>query len=326
MPQHRMTTEEFKNKVYTKHGDKVEILSEYIGQTEPIDILYHCEKHGDIYKTLNAKNIFGISFQPCKECDLEKKSISGHNKFKTKEELYKRLKKYIEEQGGNLISKKWTKAKDDYMIECGEGHIFITTADCLLGKKQWCPYCYGRKGDFQEEIENIVESKNGILLSRYSSAKTHVKVRCNIHNYEWEITPSNLRKGRWCPICNLPYSEKVVYDYLINNKYIFKIQYTFDDLKSENDELLKFDFAILDNLNNVLGIIEIDDQEHRYNTKQPRRLKSRERDIQKNKYCKNNKIPIFRLEYKLNKKYLSYDWYYNYINNTLYTYLIKISS
>ena len=56
----RRTTEQFKEDVFKKHGDKVEILSEYLGDTKPIDILYHCEKHGDVYKTLNAKNIFGI--------------------------------------------------------------------------------------------------------------------------------------------------------------------------------------------------------------------------------------------------------------------------
>lgn len=66
----RRTTEELKEQVKEKHGDKVEILSEYLGGTKPINILYHCEKHGDV-STINAKNIFIPSFNPCKQCASE---------------------------------------------------------------------------------------------------------------------------------------------------------------------------------------------------------------------------------------------------------------
>ena len=51
------TTEWFKQKVKEYHGDKVEVLSEYLGSEKPIKILYHCEKHGDTEKTINAKNV-----------------------------------------------------------------------------------------------------------------------------------------------------------------------------------------------------------------------------------------------------------------------------
>ena len=139
--------------------------------------------------------------------------------------------------------------------------------------------------------------------------------------------PLNLRKGRWCPICNLPYSEKVPYDYLIDNypNHNIRVQYTFDDLMGENGEHLKYDFGILDDDNKLLGLVEIDDEEHRYNHTQPRRVRARERDHIKDKYCEDNNIPLFRLDYYNGRKiFQDKDWYYNYIHTNLNEFLNSI--
>src|ERR1035437_5415272 len=315
-----MTTEEFKQKVFLKYGDKVEILGDYTGQNNRLNFIYHCDIHGDTNKSLNAKNITGITFAPCLQCANELKSKQAKLASRDPNFLYIRLKDYVESKGGKLISKEWTKAKDLYEVSCGNPNHpnFFSNADSLVNKPQWCPYCSGRKGNFQEEFNNIITNKNGTLLSNYTQAKTHLKVKCNIHNYIWDITPTNIKKGRWCPICNLPYSEKVLYDYLVNNNYNFKVQYYFDNLITDENELLRFDFAILNNDNNLNILIEVDDDEHRYNHKQLRRVIARQRDELKNNYCKNNNINLYRLEYKNKSEFFKdYDWYYSYINDNL---------
>ena len=324
------STDTYKQKVFAKRGDKVEILSEYLGGTEPIDFVYHCEKHGDTYKTLNAKNVTASCFQPCKQCDLELKSQKAKVAIKDKGYQYRRLQEYCRSMGGELISTEWTIAKDLYEVDCKvDGHPnFFSNADSLLNKPQWCPACYGRTGEFQKEMEDIVNSKNGTLLGTYEGAGIHLSVTCNEHNYTWDIMPLNLRKGRWCPICNLPYSEKVPYDYLVDTypNYNIRVQYTFDDLMGENGEHLKYDFGILDDDNNkLLGLVEIDDEEHRYNHTQPRRVRARERDHIKDKYCEDNNIPLFRLEYYNGKDiFKDRDWYYNYIHKNLNEFLNSI--
>ena len=326
----RRTTEQFKQDVYKKHGDKVEILSEYIGNTYPIDILYHCEKHGDIYKTLNAKNIFGKSFQPCKQCDLELKSMKAKLAVRDKNYQLKRLQEYCESMGGKLISTEWTTAKDLYEVDCGnpEHPNFWSNADSLLNKPQWCPYCCGRKGDFNTKYKEIIESNDGQMLSDYIDGKTHIKVKCNKDGYEWDIYPSNIGKGRWCPLCHLPYSERVPYDYLVDTYSDLKIiiQHGFDDLRGEVNELLRYDFGIFNLNDKLLGILEIDDEEHRYNHKQERRIKARERDKIKDKYCLDNNIPLFRLEYSHNKTFKNRDWYYQYIDDNLKDFIHKITN
>lgn len=316
----RRTTDEFKEKVKEKYGYKVEILSEYLGGTVPIEILYHCEKHGDTYSTINAKNIFIPSFNPCKNCESEKKSNSAVRHLKKdKTFYYERMKKYCEDHGGKLISKEYTKAKDIYEIQCGnpDHPHFFTSYDSLVNKPQWCPYCSGRKGNFEEEIKEIIESKNGELLSPYINSETHLLVKCKEHNYEWDITSANLKKGRWCPICSLPFSEKVVYDYLVNKGFNVKVQYTFDDLVGEDGDKLKYDFGILDSKGMLIQILEVDDCEHWYNHKSPRRLKARMYDEIKDKYCDNNNIELHRMVYPFNKVEITYEEYYNYIDSQL---------
>ncbi|MDP9675193.1 hypothetical protein J2W97_001176 [Paenibacillus jamilae] len=318
------TTEEFRKKVYNKFGDKVRILSDYNGGTEPISFIYHCSEHGDIHKSINAKNILAKSFSPCTTCSNNLKSTVSCKNKKDHTYFLKRLKSLCESKGGSLVSPKWKTAKSTYEIDCGiTGHPnFFTTADCLFSKSQWCPYCSGRKGNFEEEIIEILRRKNYQLLSKYQKSTLPVSVKCNIDNYEWDITPTNIKKGRGCPVCNLPFSEKVVYDYLKNHDHNFKIQYSFDDLKGENGQPLKFDFVIFKPTGQILSIIEIDDLEHLYNHKSPRRIAARKRDVLKDNYCIGKKIDINRIKYyNKRKEFVDYEWYYKYIETILGSYL-----
>lgn len=324
----KRTTEQFKADAFKKHGHKLEILSEYNGSDKPINIIYHCEKHGNTYKTMNAKNVSSKTFQPCGYCNSDLKSLKAQNNNSTdKNYHYNRLKEHCENKGGRLISTQWITAKTKYEVDCGnpDHPNFFSMGDSILNSGNWCPYCCGRTGDFNTEYKYIIESKNGTMLSEYINATTHIKVKCNKDGHEWDIYPSNIKKGRWCPVCSLPYSEKVVYDYLINNNYKIKMQYGFDDLRGLTNEFLKFDFAILDNNNKLLGLLEIDDEEHRHNPKELRRVKARERDKIKNEYCRNNNINLFRLDYhtKWAREY-DYNWYYEYIHNNVSKFLTEI--
>lgn len=298
MANRKMAQEDFIKKVKDYHGNKVEILSEYKGSDNKIDILYHCKKHGDTYTTLNAKNICKNYFNPCKKCQNENKSNSSQRNKKNKNFYYNRLKKYCEEHGGKLISKEWITAKTIYEFKCNNPNhpIFKSTADSIYSGGHWCPYCSGRKGNFENEIKEIIESKNGEMLSKYINSRTHIKVRCKEHDYIWYITIGNLKKGRWCPICSMPYNEKVLYD-IFKDKCINIIpQYSFKDLKGKTNELLKFDFGVLDDDNNLIYLIEVDDEEHNDNHKSKRRIIAKQRDIKKDEYCKDNNIKLYRMK------------------------------
>lgn len=311
----------FVEKVKNYHGDKVEILSKYNGSEKPIDIVYHCKEHGDTYKTINAKNICKSYFLPCKQCQNIHKSEKGFGNSHSKEYFLKRLQDYCVSQGGKLISTEWTRAKDLYEVKCGnpEHPTFWSNADSLVNKPQWCPYCSGREGNFEDDIKEIIKSKGGELLSGYVNASNYVKVKCIKHNYEWDILPNNIKKGRWCPICSMVFSEKVVWDYFTNNLCNIRPQYTFDDLLGDNSEKLKYDFGILNNRGQLVYLVEVDDEDHRYNHLiSVQKAKVCERDIIKNNYCTDNNIKLHRMDvpFKREKRW-DYEDYYRYINTEL---------
>lgn len=315
----KRTTEEFRQQMFNKYNGKVEIIGEYLGASEPIEFLYHCEKHGDIITSMNAKNISSNkSFQPCEECMRENKSKSN-GVGRSKMELFNEFKTEIENKGGKLLETEWIKSKYLYTIKCNnDSHPkFKMSHDAIMNKGTWCPYCYGREGNFQEEIEDIIKSRNGTLLSNYNGSSNHVRVRCNIHNYEWDIMPLNLKKGKWCYICNMPKYEVVPYNTLVELGYKVEPQYKFNDLNGFDNELLKFDFAVFNN-DEFLFLVEIDDEEHRYNhtgnsKRSIERRRAIERDSIKDKYCNDNGIKLIRIEiytkdYKINheEKYREY--------------------
>lgn len=232
---------------------------------------------------------------------------------------------YCKKHGGYVLEKEWTRAKDTYHFKCAntDHPIFETTADALYSGSHWCPYCSGRTGNFQDELSEICQSKDGELLSEYTDASTRVTIKCNKHNYVWDMLPGNIKKGRWCPICNMGFNEKVVWDYFKNMQCNIQIQYTFDDLIGENNEKLKYDFAVLDANDNLVYLVEVDDEEHKdrhfgNSPRQVQRQKAIERDRIKDNYCKTHNIPLYRMEvpFRGNNKW-DYEDYYRYINTEL---------
>lgn len=323
---YKKTQEEFESEVYKYHHGRVKILSKYNGSDNPVDLSYYCDEHGYTFATMNAKNVCKPYFLPCKDCQAKRKSIAAKKTDKkNKKYYYQRLVDYCAERGGTVLETEWTTAKSIYHIKCADPThpVFTSTGDSLYSGKHWCPYCSGRSGNFQQELSDICRERNGELLSSYIDATTPVTVRCNKHKYIWKILPGNIKKGRWCPICNMGFNEKVVYDYLTNMHCNFQIQYAFDDLVGKNNEKLRFDFAILNHQNSLVYLIEVDDEEHRDyhygNTpRQIERMKSRQRDKEKDQYCKEHNIPLYRMEvpFRNNKKW-AYEDYYRYINSEL---------
>lgn len=301
-------------------------MSKYNGSEKPIDIVYHCESHGDTYTTINAKNICKSYFLPCKKCQSIRKTKSSrsHNKS-DKIFYYNRLVDYCKKHGGYVLEKEWTKAKDIYHFKCEnpEHPIFKTTADALYSGNHWCPYCSGRSGNFQDKLAKICQSHGGELLSKYINSSTRVTIKCNKHNYIWDMLPGNIKRGRWCPICNMGFNEKVVWDYFNNMQCHIQVQYSFDDLVGENNEKLKYDFAIFDKNNKLIYLVEVDDEEHKdkhlgSSPRQVQRQKAIERDNKKDDYCKNHNIQLYRMKVPFRgfKKW-NYADYYRYINTEL---------
>jgi DNA-directed RNA polymerase subunit RPC12/RpoP len=127
--------------------------------------------------------------------------------------------------------------------------------------------------------------------------------KCNNgHNYQMSISQHS--KGNRCPICNESNGEQKIREFLKINDILFEAQYIFSDCK--NKRSLPFDFAVLKN-NKVILLIEYDGEQHyrpvcfggiSNEEAEENFEKTKINDKIKDKYAKDNKIPLLRISYE----------------------------
>lgn len=79
---------------------------------------------------------------------------------------------------------------------------YVTPANVLYHTS--CPKCSNKyrrtHNDYVEEL--IFQNPNIIAIDKYIDAKTPIKHKCLIHNYEWLVRPEGILNGSGCPICH----------------------------------------------------------------------------------------------------------------------------
>lgn len=101
--------------------------------------------------------------------------------------------------------------------------------------------------------------------------------------------------------CIKSLGEKIIGDFLRENKFNFIKEHTFKDLRGATNRLLRFDFAVLNNNGEVECLIECDGIQHfkatgGWNTEE-NVAKTQINDAIKNKYCEDNEIRLYRFIY-----------------------------
>lgn len=220
----------------------------------------------------------------------------------TKEEQLERLKEISISKGGMLLSTVFISAKTKYSFKCKDEHLFELTSDKIVSRGDWCPYCAGRYGDFQEYYKDLIENvHNGKMLTNYISSAKPIKCECENGHVFYPI-PSNLSAGKWCGVCNISHGERAVETHLKENHITYKTQYTFKDLKGIRN-VLSFDFAVFKEDGSLACLIEYDGEQHfrpmRHSKNVERNIEKHEQtklhDETKNDYCKKNNIPLIRI-------------------------------
>ncbi len=187
--------------------------------------------------------------------------------------------------------KEVTLRKGDVMsghtLSCGclQAEIASTT-----NTKDWAGYIsdYGVRA-----IKSVSQNNNGQWLWEFE---------CPLCSKHFITLPAKVANGHITSCgCRVQSSkESLIENYLIQFNIDYKTQYTFEDCK--NKYVLRFDFALFKDTN-LIYLIEYDGQQH-YIAKdffggQAGLGLTQYRDQIKNKYCKENNIPLLRLKYDL---------------------------
>lgn len=122
----------------------------------------------------------------------------------------------------------------------------------------------------------------------------HCRCECGT---EIDVIGKNLLNGNTQSCgCVVSRGELLVRKYLNDNNIRYLTQKTYSDLRSSNNGRLRFDFAVLDDNNDVLGLIEYQGIQHYKNTGIGE-LEREETDGLKRQYCQLHNIPLLEIPY-----------------------------
>ncbi|HET8964099.1 MAG TPA: hypothetical protein VFM99_09390 [Chitinophagales bacterium] len=172
------------------------LSAEYINQKTKLK--FKCEK-GHIWETVSSVIKSGSW---CKRCASSKANDWKRDTI----DVYKKI---VENKGGKLHTQEYkSSAETKLLIECDKGHKWVTYPGHIK-KGLWCRKCNGSAPHTLEDVRKLVESRGGKLLSNtYKNDMTKVLCMC-AENHIWEVTPNNMKRGKWCPTCNSGIGERV---------------------------------------------------------------------------------------------------------------------
>lgn len=158
--------------------------------------------------------------------------------------------------------------------------------------------------NFSKSLTSSLRKECFTLIGDYVNSVTPVLVR-HCCGYEYELRPDHLvreKKSKYCPHC-MPHEfssgEDRISKYLLKEGIFFTSQYRIHECRDRR--ALPFDFAILDEQNNPIGLIEFDGWHHKYVVPQWGGEENLKRVQKHNKiktnYCKQQGIPLLRIPY-----------------------------
>lgn len=183
---------------------------------------------------------------------------------------------------------------------------FVAPADFLGSKNRdgrRCPNCFKNEKktneSFQEELHSMYGDKFEVI-GEYTGANNKIEILHSICGLTFHPTPSNILRGvSGCPCESESKGEIKIRNYLLMHNCEFISQYSDSDCKYKIP--LRFDFAIVNQINTPLCLIEFDGKQHfepidYFGGEKAFKL-NQKRDKIKTDYCLTNNIPLIRIPY-----------------------------
>lgn len=192
--------------------------------------------------------------------------------------------------------------------DCGN-ETTVQTSHLNSGHTQSCG-CYMRDRTSEANSHNltgkrferlvVVEKTDGYEVNERLTL-TEYLCKCDCGNYI-AVLASNLVSGntKSCGCIGSSYGEYKVEKLLNENSINYIKEYTYKDLKSSNGNLLRFDFALMNESDDVVCLIEFNGEQHYYAIKRKTNFGKQQReetDRKKVKFCQEREIPLFIIRY-----------------------------
>lgn len=276
--------------------------------------IYHGEKYDYslIPSDLNIRDRVNII---CKKCNnifncsayyhYQKKYLYSCPECKRRETFDNLIIKFNEthnnKYGYGESFKSFINMKSPISINCpNHGEFDQLSHNHKQGKG--CPKCKDDHIGFEFFITESTEKHNKYYdysLVNYINMKNKVTIICPNHG-EFRQTPSNHLQGKGCYKCNRSHGERMVSKLLQINKIKYISEKTFENLVSDNNHKLRFDFYLPE----LKCCVEYDGVQHfkpnEFFGGEESFDKVKRNDNIKNIFCVDNKIKLIRIPYYLN--------------------------
>ena len=200
--------------------------------------------------------------------------------------------------------------------DCGTKDVIVRGTYLRAGRVKSCG-CYNAEASHNKNMIDLTGQKYGMLTvvseatdidrSQRKSRSVLWRCICDCGN-ETVVSTNALRTGGTVSCgCLSSKHEKIIKDHLTKLGVKYKTQFWFDDLRSPiTNWVLKFDFAVFGNNNNLVLLIEYDGEQHESGTRfSPSDEENKEKfkrtklyDKMKDDYCSEHNIDLLRISYK----------------------------
>lgn len=214
-----------------------------------------------------------------------------------------KVKNICNEIGCELISTEYINIKSNLSLKCPNcGNIYKRTLDNLLRRKNpICNSCAMRLANqikmpiYQEVRKTIEIDGNKLISDTYLNCDSKLLIQCSCGNIFERSYYHYINSNRNCGCDKQSNGSRLIEFILKENNIEYEKEYMFPDLKP-----LRFDFAIFKN-KQLYCLIEYDGWFHFYNHSKWDQLERQQNcDKRKNQYCKDNNIPLIRIDYRNN--------------------------
>lgn len=170
--------------------------------------------------------------------------------------------------------------------------VYVSRTDLQRGHTISCG-CAKRK----YKIGDVINNREIIGINGTKNNQFYYRAKCLFCNREYEITGYSLKKTFSCG-CQKSLGEFNIIQVLNQNNIKYKKEYCFPGSS------FRFDFAVLDENNEVIRLIEFDGEQHYeqniknsgWNTYEKYQY-TLENDMKKNQMARDNNIPLVRIPY-----------------------------
>lgn len=150
----------------------------------------------------------------------------------------------------------------------------------------------GQKQQIIDEVGNTYGKLTVLSMNRIDNHCALWNCQCECGN-QVIVSGNHLRTGHTTSCgCVKSLGEMKINRILSQSKINFSTQYTV----FINQAYYRFDYAIFDENNNLIRLVEFDGEQH-FNVRSNWYKNTHNNDILKNNYCKQNNIPLVRIPY-----------------------------